>query len=210
MLFRRSACVCLCFAFLALVGCKDSSREESKTPPPAEPKSTTVAPAEAASPHGAVKACDVVSKADAIAVFGSPMNEAQEQTLQDGGGTRCRYVSEDPRGNQKTVKVEVFPSAVASKTLWASAKEHFNARRNAAAGVRKITPVTAIGDEAFDDGPFGLHVLKDDVYFSVELQGFEGNAPTEEQLEEVIGPKRRQAEQDLAKKVVANIEKQKP
>jgi hypothetical protein len=151
----------------------------------------------------------VVSKGDASAVFGSAMGDPQEQTVQDGGGTRCRYVSEDNRGNQKTVKVEVFPSALASHTLWANAKEHFTARRNAAAGVRQITSVTGIGDDAFDDGPFGLHVLKDDVYFTIELQGFEGTAPTEEQLEKLIGPKRRKAEEDLAKKIVANIEKQK-
>jgi hypothetical protein len=148
----------------------------------------------------------LVTKSDADAVFGVSMGDPKEETIEEGGGMRCSYVHE-VQGNQKLVKVEFFPTALAAKTLWSSAKDRFAAKKRAASSVRQIVPAPGLGDDAFDDGVFGLHVLKGDNYFVITLKGFEGIASTDEQFEAMIGPKRRAAAESLARKIVAGVEK---
>jgi hypothetical protein len=63
---------------------------------------------------------------------------------------RCSYTHE-AQGNQKLVKVDFFPSSLAGKTLWSSAKERFEAKKSAASSVRKTAPVSRLGEDAFDD-----------------------------------------------------------
>ncbi|HLW48259.1 MAG TPA: hypothetical protein VKW09_10885 [bacterium] len=98
-------------------------------------------------------------------------------------GTECDYLSQQPTGMGVPLKV-VFIMYVESSP--AAAKDAFARTRPFAASFGPITPVAGLGDDAYRDANYALHVLKGTAHYSINFIPMGTYTSKEDQQEKTL------------------------
>ncbi len=126
-----------------------------------------------ASPAGSAidyDACALVTKADAEAVLGEPVELGKGATTTPMGAKACGYVA-TALTSRGMVTIYVGNLTLAGNDLWDPQKKLWQGQ------AKEIQPVAGLGKDAYL-APNGLHILMPKATLHIEVMGLKGDAAT--------------------------------
>jgi len=186
------------FMMLMIMGCgnTDQSSHEGKPSDLAvettsehsqQPSSQVDAPSGAMGPTFSADPCVLITKSEAEALAGGPMNDPLQDDLPDPAGKGCRYFTTKESNLSRAVEISVWESNNLKQGLYGwPADEHFSrfkaGHKNAGDNFDQLQ---GLGDDAYFWGSH-VHALKGPYVFMVSARGFgSGGADSDAKNKEV-------------------------
>jgi hypothetical protein len=153
-------------------------------------------------------ACVLLTRADVEGVVGVGVGEGEAQKSQIDGHVTCRYQALDDSAGPREVTFDVYQPETISlvkEGLYPSLASYFQRQRELMAKQAiAVIDVPGLGDAACWERRT-LHVLKGDVYMVIRVMIGGVSAPTEEELDKLIGPRTLEMSKALAQKALARL-----
>ena len=186
------------FMMLMIMGCgnTDQSSHEGKPSDLAvettsehsqQPSSQVDAPSAAMGPTFSADPCVLITKSEAEALAGGPMNDPLQDDLPDPAGKGCRYFTTKESNLSRAVEISVWESTNLKQGLYGwPADEHFArfkaGHKNAGDNFDQLQ---GLGDDAYFWGSH-VHALKGPYVLMVSARGFgSGGADSDAKNKEV-------------------------
>lgn len=185
--------VCLILSVLIAVGCGTRATDDQSNPedknnvPSARAKTEAAETLDAAKqPVFTVDPCALITKSDAEAIAGGPMNEPLQDISEDPAGKGCRYFSTPESAMSRAVEINVWESDNLKRSMYGwPADEYFSrfkaGHENAGGDFEQLQ---GLGDDAYFWGS-NVFILKSKYVLMVSARGFgSGGEDTERKNKE--------------------------
>ena len=172
---KYQTAILMLMILLGLAACNSSKNSDSEYQFKTEQLNVKQGPAD-------YDACALVTKADAEAVLGEPLDRGKGDTTTPLGAKACAYVATAPT-SMAMVYIYLGPLSMgAESNMWEAQKKLWQDRG------ANLTTVTGLGKDAYVDPNGHLHVLTPKVIMDLSVSGLKG-ATANSDAEKVLAQK---------------------